>query len=180
MSSTDSTPIRPTHWNAAWRTVIFFLAASSIWCLLAEMYGLCSMRAFTFWVLIPATIILYGLAIWDRKAGDGTLWRGVMIGSVAGLFGAIAYDVFRLPFVFSNSWHLTGIVPQMPLYKVFPRFGAMILNQPVEQSGYSLAAHLVGWIYHFSNGITFGVMYIALIGNPTRRTWWWAVAMATG
>jgi hypothetical protein len=144
------------------------------------MYGLCSMRAFTFWILIPATILLYALAIWDRSRGDGTLWRGVMIGSIAGLLGAIAYDLFRLPFVFSNSWHLTAVIPQMPLYKVFPRFGALILNQPVEQPSYSLAAHLVGWIYHFSNGITFGVMYVALIGKPSRRSWWWGVAVATG
>jgi hypothetical protein len=171
---------RPRHWTAAWRTVIFLLAASSIWCLLVEMYGLCSMRGFTFWVLLPATALLYTLAIWDRSRGDGVLWRGVMIGSLAGFIAAVAYDVFRLPFVFSHTWHLSGLVPQMPLFKVFPRFGAMILGQPVEQPDYSLAAHLVGWIYHFSNGVTFGVMYVAMIGYPRRRSWWWGVVMATG
>ena len=171
---------RPSHWSAAWRAIVFMLAASSIWCLLVEMYGICSMRAFVLWALIPATIVLYALAIWDRRAGDGTLWRGVMIGSLAGFLAAVAYDIFRLPFVFSHAWHLAGIVPQMPLYKVFPRFGAMILNQPVEQDHYSLATQLIGWIYHFSNGVTFGVMYVALIGYPDRRTWWWGVALATG
>src|SRR5439155_4210316 len=110
----------------------------------------------------------------------GTLWRGVIFGSVAGFLSAVAYDVFRLPFVFSHAWNLGGIVPQMPLYKVFPRFGAMILGQPVEQKHYSLATQLVGWIYHFSNGVTFGVMYVALIGDPRRRSWWWGVVMATG
>jgi hypothetical protein len=170
----------PQHWNATWRAVIFFLAATSIWCLLVEMYGLCSMRLFTFWVLIPATVALYALAIWDRNRGDGTLWRGVIIGSLAGLLAAIAYDIFRLPFVFSTAWGLTDIVPQMPLFKVFPRFGAMILDQPLEQATYPLSAHVVGWIYHFSNGITFGVMYVALIGQPVRRSWWWGVLLATG
>ena len=171
---------RPTHWTATWRTIVFVLAASSIWCLLAEMYHLCSMQFFTLWILIPATILLYAIAAWDRSFGDRTLWRGVMIGSLAGLLAAVAYDIFRLPFVFSNSWHLTGIVPQMPLYKVFPRFGAMILGQPVEQEHYSLLTQLVGWAYHFSNGVTFGVMYVAMIGNPQRRSWWWGVVMATG
>ena len=171
---------RPRHWNGVWRTIIFFLAATSIWCLLAEMYGLCSMRTFTFWILIPATVVLYALGLWDRGRGDGTLWRGIVIGSLAGLLAAVAYDIFRLPFVFSHAWGLTGIVPQMPLYIVFPRFGAMILGQPVEQEHYSLAAQIVGWAYHFSNGITFGVMYVALIGQPTRRTWWWGVLLATG
>jgi hypothetical protein len=177
MQSVNDT--RPTHWTAAWRTILFVLAASSIWCLLAEMYHLCSMQFFTLWILIPATVLLYGVAIWDRTRGDGTLWRGVMIGSLAGLLAAVAYDVFRLPFVFSHSWGLAGIVPQMPLYKVFPRFGAMILGQPVEQQHYSLVTQLVGWTYHFSNGVTFGVMYVAMIGDPRRRSWWWGVAMAT-
>ena len=176
----DRVDEKPQHWTAAWRVVIAVLAATSIWCLLAEMYGLCSMHTFTLWILIPATVVLYGLAIWDHTRGDGTLWRGVIIGSLAGLLAAVAYDVFRLPFVFAHAWHIGGVVPQMPLYKVFPRFGAMILGQPVEQASYSLATQLVGWVYHFSNGVTFGVMYVALIGYPTRRSWWWGVAVATG
>jgi hypothetical protein len=176
----DNESPHPRHWNATWRTVIFFLAATSIWCLLAEMYGLCSMQTFTIYILIPATILLYALALWDRSRGDGTLWRGVLIGSIAGFLAAVAYDVFRLPFVFSHAWGLAGIVPQMPLYVVFPRFGAMILGQPLDQDHYSLLTQLVGWAYHFSNGITFGVMYVALIGKPTRRTWWWGVLLATG
>jgi threonine/homoserine/homoserine lactone efflux protein len=39
---------------------------------------------------------------------------------------------------------------------------------------------VVGLIYHFSNGITFGVMYMAIIGDATRRSWWWGVALAVG
>src|SRR5262249_694188 len=61
-----------------------------------------------------------------------------------------------------------------------PRFGAMILGEPVDQPAYSLAAHLIGWVYHFSNGVTFGVMYLAMIGDARRRSWLWAVLLATG
>jgi predicted cobalt transporter CbtA len=68
----------------------------------------------------------------------------------------------------------------MKLFKVFPRFGAMVLGQPVEQPTYSLATHVVGWLYHFSNGATFGVMYLALIGDARRRHWSWAVLFALG
>jgi hypothetical protein len=69
----------------------------------------------------------------------------------------------------------------MPLFKVFPRFGAMI-SQSAARAGEAIrsSAHVVGWIYHFSNGITFGVMYVALIGQPVRRSWWWGVLLATG
>ncbi len=172
------------HWGPAGRLVVFVLAAMSIWCLLAEMYGLCDMRTFTFFILIPSTLALYGLALFDRFRGDRRMWRAVVIGTLAGLVGAVVYDVFRLPFVFSEAWGLGKIgVPQMPLFKVFPRFGALILGQPLEQPVYSLAAHLIGWAYHFSNGATFGVMFAAMIGEATRHYcggWIWAVVMAVG
>src|SRR4051812_22122557 len=127
------------------------------------MYHLIDMRTFFYRILLPSTALLYGIAILDRAAGDRRLWRAVVIGSIGGLVGAFAYDIFRLPFVYSEAWRLDRIgVPQMPLFKVFPRFGALILGQPVEQSSYSLAAQLLGWAYHFSNGATFGVMFAAL------------------
>lgn len=170
----------PSFWTPAWRAVVFFLSATSIWCLLAEFYGLCTMRTFAIYVLIPATALLIVLALWDLLKGDRSLWRAVLIGSAAGLLAAFAYDIFRLPFVFSREWHLTSIVPPMPLYKVFPRFGAMLLGEPTEQASYSTTAQVLGWIYHFSNGITFGVMYLAIIGNARRRAWWWGMVMAAG
>jgi hypothetical protein len=168
------------RWTWQGRLLVFTLSAMSIWCLLAEFYGLCSMRLFTFAILLPATIVLIAVAALDRLKGDAQLWNAVVIGAVAGFVAACAYDLFRLPFVFSREWGLSSAVPPMNLFKVFPRFGAMILGDPVEQDGYSLAAHLVGWAYHFSNGVTFGVMYAAMIGNLRRRSWLWAVLLATG
>lgn len=172
----------PAVFRWAWqgRLLVFTLSATSIWCLLAEFYGLCSMHTFTFFILLPATATLVGLAVLDRVKGDGQLWQGVVVGAVAGFIAACAYDVFRLPFVFSREWGLASVVPPMNLFKVFPRFGAMILGEPVEQETYSLAAHLIGWVYHFSNGVTFGVMYVAMIGDARRRSWLWAVLLATG
>src|SRR5262245_39948955 len=46
------------QWTPLGRAIVFMLAACSIWCLLAEMYHLCSMRLFTFAVLIPAMFAL--------------------------------------------------------------------------------------------------------------------------
>jgi hypothetical protein len=106
--------------------------------------------------------------------------RALSIGVLGGLIAAVSYDTFRLPFVFSKEWGLSGFVPTMPLFKVFPRFGAMILGQPLEQDSYSIAAQLLGWAYHFSNGATFGIMYVAMIGNAKVKHWGWAVLMAVG
>src|SRR5437763_1366016 len=92
------------RWTLSGRALVFVLAAASIWCLLAEFYGLCSMRTFTLAVLIPATAALIAIAVLDRARGDRRLWRAVVIGSVAGLVAAVAYDVFRLPFVYARAW----------------------------------------------------------------------------
>jgi len=173
-------PASWSRWTAPGRLIVFTLAATSIWCLLAEFYGLCSMRTFTFFISIPALVILAAMTGADCQRGDGRLGRGVLIGAAAGLIAAMAYDVFRLPFVSAREWGIDSAVPPLKLFKVFPRFGAMILGQPSEQPSYSLTAYLIGWAYHFSNGLTFGVMYTALIGEGGQRPWGWAVLMAVG
>lgn len=172
--------VNKDFWTPTFRLVVFTLAASSIWCLLVDFYGLCSMRTFTLFISLPALLMLAALAMTDRALGNQRLWRTVVVGCVAGLVAAVAYDVFRVPFVFARSLDIESVVPQLNLFKVFPRFGAMILGQPIEQASYSLAAHLIGWAYHFSNGVTFGVMYVAMIGDASRRHWMWAVVMALG
>lgn len=138
------------------------------------------MNYFTPFIFLPAFLALCAIAVLDRLRGAGHVWRAVRIGLTAGLLAAVAYDMFRLPFVFAKEWGIDSIVPPMQLFKVFPRFGAMVLGQPVEQSTYSLATQVVGWLYHFSNGATFGVMYLALIGDAERRHWAWAVLFAVG
>jgi hypothetical protein len=146
---------------------------------MAEFYHICSMRTFTIAVLIPATILLIGIALIDRARGDGRLWRAVCIGAIGGFAAACSYDIFRIPWVIGFAHHTGPMWLRLPLFKVFPIFGQMILGQDIEQPP-TLAAHVLGWIYHFSNGVTFGVMYMALIGDARRRTWLWAIALAVG
>jgi hypothetical protein len=180
MALSPATAGKRNYWSAAGRWVVFLLASSSIACLLFDFYRLCPMRTFTIYIFGPALLLLLAFAVLDRQRGDGQLWGAVCLGLLGGLIAAVAYDVFRLPFVFSRQLGLSGVVPPMDLFKVFPRFGAMILAQPLEQSHYSGATQLVGWIYHFSNGATFGVMYLAMIGHPSRRSWLWAIVFAVG
>src|SRR3979409_2565709 len=115
-------PFPLLKWSWPARTVVFILAATSIWCLLAEFYGLCSMRLFTFWILIPATAVLVVLAIADRARGGSLVGRGVVIGAIAGFLAACAYDVFRIPFVVAAVDKVGPDWLRLPLFKVFPRF----------------------------------------------------------
>jgi hypothetical protein len=183
------TPTRSTlpavlQWSPPGRGVVFVLSATSIWCLLADFYNLGSMRAFAFFVLIPSMVLLALMALIDRGRGDGRLWRAVVVGSIGGFVAACSYDVFRMPWVIGAIDHVGPDWLRLPLFKVFPRFGAMILGQPFTpgqpDSQFTLAAHVVGWIYHFSNGVTFGVMYMAMVGDAGRRSWLWAIALAVG
>ncbi|MBX3381609.1 MAG: hypothetical protein KF805_16050 [Phycisphaeraceae bacterium] len=192
------------RWTPPGRALVFLLSATSIWCLLSDFYGILSMRNFALWIMAPASIALVVLGLIDRHQWrtttassaasaslmkavpphPGSLARALVIGAAAGLIAAIAYDIFRLPFVFSKAWGLEPLVPQMNLFKVFPRFGAMLLGQQLEQPHYTLGTHLLGWAYHFSNGMTFGIMFIALIGDTSRRgmvfTIVAGIVMATG
>ena len=159
------------------RIIVFLLAATSIWCLLGEMYHLWPMQLFTLAVFVPACCALVAFAIFDKLGRDGRACRIIIIGAIAGFLAAVAYDIFRLPFVFSAQWGLAGVVPALPLFKVFPQFGAMILGGG---DGSSPAAILIGWAYHFSNGITFGVMYAAMVNGQWRRLWPVAIVFAVG
>lgn len=158
------------------RIIIFLLAATSIWCLLGEMYHLWPMGLFALAVFLPASAVLVAFAIHNWLRGDGRACRMIVIGAIAGFAAALSYDTFRLPFVFSASWGLTGIVPALPLFKVFTQFGTMILGNADSRS---LTAGVVGWAYHFSNGITFGIMYAALVNGQWRR-WPVAIVFAVG
>lgn len=172
------------QWTPLGRGLVFVLSATSIWSLLVVFYRLGSMRTFTVWGLVPASAALVVLCVADAVAGDGRLWRAVAVGAVGGLLAAFSYDLFRLPWVIGAVDHIGPMWMRLPWFKVFPRFGAMILNVPYTaaqtDSQFPLSVHVVGWAYHFSNGVTFGIMYMALLGDARRHTWLWGVVFAMG
>ena len=83
------------------------------------------MRTFTFAVLIPATLLLIGIALLDCFKGDGRLWRAVVIGTIGGFIAACAYDIFRLPWEVGAVDHVGPMWLRLPLFKVFPPAGAL-------------------------------------------------------
>jgi hypothetical protein len=169
----------PSPWNLAQRAGVWLLAATSILCLLTEFYRICPMRFFTLAIFLPALGLLGIWAAIDSRRRKAIV-APVLIGAISGLLAAVSYDIFRLPFVFARQWGLDSFVPAMNLFKIFPAFGAMILGEPYPQTTYALNAHLLGWAYHFTNGLTFGIMYLAMVGNPQKRHWAWAVVFAVG
>jgi hypothetical protein len=137
------------------RVAVFALASLSFACLLGHFYGFWTMHFFGCWILPPGAAALAWIAF--RFPGPPRVW--IVQGTIGGIVAAVAYDLYRLPFV------LTGT----PLFKVFPAFGQMLLGVPGPpfQEQPTTAAYLLGWVYHFSNGAALGIMFLAM--NLTGR-----------
>src|SRR3954469_19681050 len=108
----------PFQWTGQGRALVFLLSASSIWCLLLEMYGLCSMRTLTYTLLVPSTLALIALAWLDRAKGDKQLYRALVIGAIGGPIAAVAYALFRPPWVIASAGHVGRGWLRLPLFKV--------------------------------------------------------------
>jgi hypothetical protein len=143
------------------RAAVFLLACLSFACLLGSMYGLWTMRCFGSWVLPPATLALAAWAFLtrDRPRGAHSPFTWIVEGALGGVLAAAAYDLYRLPFVLGGA----------PLFKVFPRFGELLLESDQPR----WLVHLVGWAYHFSNGAALGIMFLALVASDRSRTLFW-------
>jgi len=133
------------------RFVVFGLASLSFACLLGQFYGFWTMRFFGCWVLPPATAILCFIAWQHRNEPKdlGSPYTWIVRGTIGGIIAAFAYDLYRLPFVLRGA----------PLFKVFPRFGELLLGNTEPR----WLVHSVGWTYHFSNGVALGIMFLAMI-----------------
>ncbi len=153
------------------RGIVFLLAAQSFACLLGQLAGWWSMHRFGCWVLPPATLLLALLAWQDSasKADRARPGRGprlwIVEGAMGGIVAALAYDLYRLPFVLAGT----------PLFQVFGQFGRLLLGS----DGPAWLVQLVGWSYHFSNGAALGIMFLAMVVRPSRsKLFWGALAWA--
>ncbi|HVF85053.1 MAG TPA: DUF6789 family protein [Abditibacteriaceae bacterium] len=138
------------------RAIVWLLASLSFAALLWEFYGLGKMRSFALITFLPAIVALVVLA-----RSSTQLRRIIVEGAIGGVVAAVVYDVFRVPFV------LWGY----PLFAVFPKFGQMLLGIPlsISPARVPIEAHIVGWIYHFINGASLGIMFLAMAADVSRK-----------
>ena len=148
------------------RILIFLLASLSFACLLGQFYDLWSMHWFACWILPPAVLALIVAAVLDRRGVTvgPRLW--ITQGAIGGVIAAVAYDLYRLPFVLAGA----------PLFSVFDKFGNMLLGVDIDAHP-SVVEQLLGWTYHFSNGAALGIMFLAMIIRPSRRLLFWGAVV---
>ena len=141
--------VQPRH--VMMRAVVFTLASLSFACLLGQFYGFWTMQFFGCWILPPATAVLCWIA-WRHRSDSKDMqspYTWIVQGTIGGIVAACAYDLYRVPFVMGGA----------PLFKVFPRFGEMLLGNTEPR----WLVYWLGWTYHFSNGVALGIMFLAAI-----------------
>ena len=152
----------PKH-TVLWRFFIWALASISFACLLGEFYGVWKMKPFACFILLPAMMALAFIAVRWKKSPDESrreLSTLMVEGVLGGLFAAVIYDLYRLPFVMNGY----------PLFKVFPEFGKMLLGA----SEPNWLVQLLGWGYHFSNGAALGIMLTMMVGRAPKKVLFWS------
>ncbi len=142
-----------------WRLVFLAACVPPVGSLLAKSYGLLPMRTGVLAMGLPATAMLLAGWYWARRAGRDGLADALAIGAWGGLLGTFAYDVARFPFWMYGT----------RVYGTIGVFGVWLLEAETS----SRFTEVTGWLYHFWNGITFGIMY-ALVARG--RHWTWGVA----
>jgi hypothetical protein len=147
---------------AAVGLAVVVLCATSVGALVADLYGVMAMGRFVLFVTVPALVVVsvIGLA---RVPAWSDLQRRIAVGAVAGFVGTVGYDVFRIPFALAGQ----------RIFAPIDSYGLLIDGGPMS-SGWT---DLLGWGFHFSNGITFGIAYAIVLAG---RHWGWGVAYGMG
>lgn len=139
-------------------TIMLLLAAASVSPLIFPIAqsGRSSMDILAKFALLPSAAILLVIVGLLYRAKD-SLAKISAVGLAAGALATIALEAFRLP----GFWlgFMPGNLPRL--------MGVLLLNQFA--AGPSLRSDIVGWVYHFWNGATFGLIYVLVFG--TCRRW---------
>lgn len=135
-----------------YRILIVLFGSLSIASLLMYFLGFGSFVRLASVLLLIEGVGLSGIAIASRANGLKETLGLLRSGLWAGALATLAYDIVRIPVAHSG----------IPVFKAISYFGTLLLGV---QSPTPLSEAL-GWAYHLSNGVSFGLMYAALVRTP--------------
>ncbi|MDT5354251.1 MAG: hypothetical protein QOJ56_2783 [Mycobacterium sp.] len=126
---------------------------------LAWSFGLGSFQVWFWSVTVPSLAVLAAVGVATaRSPAWHDLHTALVVGAVGGLLGTFAYDLFRIPFLLGGY----------RLFAPIDSYGVLILG--ADSSGPWTG--LAGWMFHFANGIGFGITYAVIAAG---RRWQWAL-----
>jgi hypothetical protein len=152
---------QPRKMETALRISVVACALVSLAALVLHVFHLLPMPFFLEVFGVPSLLAIYGLAAYARKINAQLLTNGLAVGIWAGLVATVVYDGVRYLVEHAHPFGYSGFVPIL-------MYGSWITTRPES----TLAAHIAGWLYHYWNGATFGVIYALTFG---KRAWGWGV-----
>jgi len=140
----------------ALRTSAFLCGSLSVGSLLLYFYGAVG---FAFGAVALLVIEIVGLAavmMISRRVGACDVRHRLIAGLWAGAVATLVYDVVRVPIAREG----------IPVFQAISYFGTLLagLESPTFRS------EGLGWAYHLSNGVSFGLMYAMLAPRPGPST----------
>ena len=143
--------------------IVLLMAAVSpnIWPAASAGYG--GMPFLMIWLLIPSIIIMlvvFGMA-WLRHYNH--LFHRMIVGGGVGLIATIGLEIIR-QIGFHQGW-MPGDMPKL--------LGVLITNRFM--LGPSTLSNILGYAYHFWNGICFGLIFTIIAG---RKPFYWGIFYA--
>ncbi len=144
------------------RSLCFLACIPSGGALLAKVFGVATLQSVTVFVFLPGALFLIVVWALGRQNGRHILYQALIIGFWGGLLGTLAYDAIRVPFLVLLGQRVFGPISV---------YGVWLAEADIS----SRLTEVLGWGYHFSNGITFGIMYALFMRG---RHWFWAILWA--
>jgi hypothetical protein len=135
--------------------------AAGIAAFLLDVAGVLRMPWTMSFVSLPALVVVLALAVWAQRVDRQPFLERLVVGATAGLIATLAYDGVR--------WVIQETAPlDYDGFRAINIFGSLILDRPATDP----EARVAGWVYHFWNGVSFGVMYALVAGNAR---WYWGL-----
>lgn len=151
----------PAGTNARLRWIGAGLALISLGALLSHVFGPLPMVYFLSFFGVPSVLAIFLMAAYARRIKASVFLNCLAVGLAGGLIGTLAYDAVR--WVLTNS----GVFDYNGFYAIMV-FGSWITGMEPNEP----PAIVAGWLYHFWNGLSFGVFYALTFG---RRHWAYGV-----
>jgi len=132
--------------------------------------------------IIPSIIAIFAIGILSRSKFPRITNR-IFVGMSAGVVASFALEAIRIPGYMFAKWLPMDSMISLPGLFLTEKITALSeVKQTVMQSGVAmnlyhapLDAFMVGALWHFWNGATFGIIYALLIG---KGKWWYGMIWA--
>jgi hypothetical protein len=138
--------------NFRQRLILFSLNSMSILSLLFYFAGILSFHKGVIGLITLQGIGIVATLLSVKSIERKQLTQLLICGLWAGAIATLAYDIVRIPVAYSG----------VPVFKAISYFGTVLVGVETPTP----LSETAGWAYHLSNGVSFGLMYAALVKKP--------------